>query len=491
MDFLDAADGSKTCSANGIRLHSFYSPEKEAERFADGIPCDFNPKYILITEPALSYCAPFLRRRFAHSVLCCTRFCADFSQTDNLWDKVFYSDSALGEALFSFMGDEGIASCLFASWKPSEKAFPKQSALAWNEIKAAVLKSRNVLCTRKHFAKRWAKNAVRLSLFAKNIYGIKSGTSPVVVCASGPSLFSSLEKIREYRDSFFLIAVSSALSPLVNAGIVPDLCVSTDGGFWAKMHLTFAEKKFHVPLAVPAEGACPGEAAANEKIVPLFYGDGIGDDILRGCGICGLRSQRNGTVSGTAAMLALSITSGNVFFCGLDLAPSKSFCHTQPNELEKTDSLCDGRLCTQETRLAPGGFTSRALDIYRSWFSAADFGGRLKRLSNHFDYKNTLGKIQDTDWEYFAERKETGIKPELYKQDIKPLCVCREEAVRRTIHEKIGSQEWISCALPSETVVLERSSGTQFEENAKQTIQSGMQNFYASLIKSVPDRGRI
>mgnify|MGYP004516284809 FL=1 len=84
------------------------------------------------------------------------------------------------------MGDEGIASCLFASWKPSEKAFPKQSALAWNEIKAAVLKSRNVLCTRKHFAKRWAKNAVRLSLFAKNIYGIKSGTSPVVVCASGP-----------------------------------------------------------------------------------------------------------------------------------------------------------------------------------------------------------------------------------------------------------------------------------------------------------------
>ncbi|MFC2602873.1 MAG: hypothetical protein ACFNX0_03045, partial [Treponema sp.] len=113
ITFSTAKNGSKTCSLNGIPLHSNYNPEREAQQFVHSVDMDFTPSFILITEPALSYCVMPLKERFPEAKICAVRYCNDFKSEDIMFDRVFYLNAPdygqrLERELFSYMGDEGI-----------------------------------------------------------------------------------------------------------------------------------------------------------------------------------------------------------------------------------------------------------------------------------------------------------------------------------------------------------------------------------------------
>jgi len=481
IEFIQNARGIKTCSADGIKLHSSYNPEVEAERFVQSIECPFFPEYILVTGPALSYCLPYLKKRFPQAKICAVRYCRAFDSDNEKFDRVFYSeDKNLCESLFNFMGEEGLSASLFISWQPSEKAFPAEYKSSWEEIRKAVVKSRDVLATREYFSKRWVKNCIRFCLFANETASIKAGTSPVLVCASGPSLKTSLPKIKELRNSFFLIAVSSALSPLIAYGIKPDLCISTDGGYWAKRHLTILNGGEKIPTAISAESAMYARGMEETPVLPLSYGDGICEAFLKSFSFEAIRAKRNGTVSGTAAELALSITSSSVFFCGLDLAPSSGFQHTQPNELENDACSKDTRTFTKETRLTPSTFNSPSLCIYRDWFAAQDFKGRLFRLSTGFAYKNSLGKIPDVNWNFFEDfvkkSSEHSLLPQISFRKFSMEKEARLKLIEKTLKENKGSAEWIREALPSLYIRDSRSGKDLLSNEIKEKMESFIEN---------------
>lgn len=487
IEYIEKNGSTVSVSVNGIKLHSTYSPEKEAQRFVDSLECSFSPAFVLITEPALSYTSAFLRERFPNSKLCCIRYTNFFSEYDSQWDKCFYyspSDGIpLSQHIYNYMGEEGISSCLFISWAPSDKVFSEQSDFAWKQIKEAILKSRTVLATMTYFAKRWTKNAIRFCLFAKKTAYIQKGDSPVIVCASGPSLKSSIPYLIKNRPNFFLLAVSSSVKPLLENNIIPDLILSTDGGYWAKQHLSFAMKNnYDIPVALPLEAACYGDIF-NQTIVPLSYGDGCGEALLNECKYTRTKAMRNGTVSGTAAKLAMDITRGNVFFCGLDLSPSKGFGHTQPNELEETNSLKDNRLTTKETRIVPGSFYSAPLNTYLDWFRSNDFGGRLFRLSDNFRFQNDLGKNLDVNWDFFEKNCHKKLsKPNFIFSEQKFDIAERKTFLKKVIENHITDKEWIKNILPSEYIVWERSKETENKIEAENKIQKKMQEFYGKLI---------
>ncbi|MBQ2481297.1 MAG: DUF115 domain-containing protein [Treponema sp.] len=491
IEFIQNARGIKTCSADGIKLHSAYNPEVEAERFVQSIECPFFPEYILVTGPALSYCLPYLKKRFPQAKICAVRYCHDFDSDNNKFSKVFYSeDKNLCESLFNFMGEEGLAAALFLSWQPSEKAFPDEYKSSWGEIKKAVLKSRDVLATREYFSQRWVKNCLRFCLFANETAFVKEGTSPILICASGPSLKTSLPKIKELRESFFLIAVSSALSPLLEFGIKPDLCISTDGGYWAKRHLSFCGGSIKIPTAISAESAIYAKQMEETPVIPLSYGGGICQTFLERFSFKSLRAKRNGSVSGTAAELALSLTSSSVFFCGLDLAPSKGFSHTQPNNLEKDGSLKDTRMRTKESRLTPSSFDSPALCIYRDWFASQDFGGRLYRLSAGYPYSNSLGKIRDVDWNFFEDfaKKIRGhsLLPQISVSKFEMKKEDRLTLIEEILTKESHSPEWIKEALPSLYITASRS-GKDF---MSQEIEEKMDKFIENVKRAALPGGK-
>lgn len=462
IQFSRSKSGGETCAVNGIRLHSAYDPEKEAQRFVAGLAPGFVPGLVVVTEPALSYCAPFLRRAFPGAALVAVRFTRRFDAYNHLWDKVLYHDEVI--QLLSAYGEDMVLATEFLSWQPSQRAFPREHSRCWQLIRNLVQTSRDILGTRAYFGKRWLKNSLSFCSRIQNPCAMGTGTAPALLVASGPSLESSLDPIKRHRDSLFVVALSSGLAPLLAAGIRPDLCVSTDGGYWAKKHI----ESCPVPLAIPAEAAVPA-VLLERAIVPLKYGDGPEAELLDICGIPSMRAFRNGTVSGTAMELALSVTTGPVFACGLDLSPQTGFQHCQPNRLEEGEAAGDFRLAPKETRLFPRQLPSRSLDIYAQWFAGQ--GRRLKdrfyRLAHSSHrFSNTLGEIRDIGWKDFEsilgglEEREG----KLSLPALRPVAIPEKSRRHRILLQALERyrsgrlpDHWISTLLPTEQALLGRS----------------------------------
>ena len=435
----------------------------------------FNPQYVLVTEPALSYCAQFFRKRFPAAVLCTVRYVPDFAETDKQWDIVFdagQSEVRLSDVLFDRLGEEGLCSALFASWQPSARAFPEKNAAVWREIKHAVDKGRDVLFTRSCFASRWIANAFFICKHMERARRIVKGSSPVVVAASGPSLKSALPYLAEFRPSYFLIAASSALSVLTAAGIIPDLCIATDGGFYAKAHLSPLSRFPHIPLALAQEASCSGTILSTCAIIPLSYGDGFAANLFAACGIPSMKIERNGTVSGSALDFARSITDGSVLLCGLDMAPASGLQHAQPNVLEEEEAASYMKTYPNETKNSASRFTSGALELYRKWFQSLP-KARVKnvyRFAHDYRFSNTLGAIADVDAAFFEQSlSQQRTLPRIADETL-PKKDAVQKAARDFLKLHAGSDAWLHEIFPAEYVSRQREPDAEKKESKAETL---------------------
>lgn len=497
-----ARDGSSICSTNGVQLHSAYNPIKEAQRFVSALVPPFEPAFVVITEPALSYTAQFLRQRFPQARLFAVRYCDDFNATDALWDGVFHAMSVphscedngatLKTSLYNALGEEGLFSTFFCAWQPSSRAFEKENDSAWHEIQDAVHLSRDVLATRTKFASRWVLNAFSLCARVNSGAVIQKGDAPIVVAASGASLASSLPYLEKRRGEYFLIALSSALSPLCHAGVQCDLCLTTDGGFYAGSHLSPYNRGVAAPLAVAAEGHCPGNVLEKAVVIPLVYDDGPSSQVVRRCvPPAVMTAERNGTVSGTALKLALRLTTGNVYFCGLDLSSGNGLQHCPPNVLENMAEAQDNRLCNMEVRMARSRFSSSSLEIYRKWFEAidADTARRVFRLScgtdasDVYHYNNTLGHIRDVSfnrfYQYLDEHAKCNAKHANGADYLPRFSPCalpsREERIRvaKDLVQKNGAtDDWLREVFPADCISILHAMDEKEKAKRKATLKA-------------------
>ena len=486
IHFEESKSGSLTCSLQGKYLHSKYNPVIEGERFAESLQADFSPLCVFILEPSLSYCAEYLKKRFPEAEICAVRFCRDFSESDAKWNHVFYIQDALplGENIFNKLGEEKLCSSLVADWNPSKQVFLEQNFLAWQEIKNAIVKSRSVITTRAYFSKRWFKNSI---IFASKISKpiiLEKGSQSILISASGPSLSSSLPFIKENRSSFFLIALSSSFMPLCKNGILPDIVISSDGGYWAKKHLAFSGSK-DTAFAIEAEGSLPKNILSQKQLLALCYDDGLEKDLLEAIGCPYMLSERNGTVAGTALAFAHSLTTGNIYICGFDQGPSPSFQHTQPNALENDNAKNDFRLKNSETRMTVSRFNSeQALEIYRNWFitNSPFFSKRVFRLSDDYKYEYTLGKIKEINWKDFKKiendskkTKEILIKSEKINLNEEE----RQYKIRMKIKALSESQKFKSEVFPMDSILIKR----ELSDEKKRRLESNLKEKIADFLK--------
>ena len=481
IEFLKAKNNSPTCRINGILLHSAYNPEAEAKKFVDSMqPISFNPKYILIIEPALSYAIPFLKEKFPETKICAVRFSKDFQKYDNLFSKTFYysenTEKLFEKELNDFLGEDGILYTSFLQWTPTTKIFESESTKVWNIIKNCINLSQSVLNTKAYFSKRWIKNSFNLIKNISKTAAIQKGSSDIVICASGTSLKNSISDLKRIRNDIFLIAVSSALSVLIKNNIKPDLVISTDGGFWAKKHLKALLKNTDIPLAVSAESNVPKKVFKNTAIIPLHYPDGTGSFLLEKLQIPYINAERNGTVSGTAEKLALSITTGNVYFLGLDLNAGIGLQHTDPNELEMENSTTDSRISSKESRISKSRFNSNSLKVYENWFSMQneEISKRVFRLSRNFKYQNKLGTIKDID---FSEVK---INSKALLPQIKQIQMS-SKAVNFELKNLLENENFLSECFPVEYLMYSREA----DETQKQAKYEEICKKASSFINSI------
>jgi len=363
----------------GVAIHSRYDPAREAERFVAALDAPPEPRFVVVTEPGDSWLAAPLRTRFPRASLIALRYTPDvFRDSDCRWDFVWRpGESSPAAFLLRHVQDDDIPLTVFAAWKPSDRAWPGEARAVWEGIAESVRVAGSVMRTRTGFGPRWLANLFSGPALADRPSSLDPFSYPVILAAAGPSLerWLPLDGSR-----FFTIAVSAAVGAIAAAGESPDLCVATDGGFWARAHLDRAPGG--MPIAIPPEAALPRRAAAENPIVFLSYGSPLERELFERCGIRPLPARRNGTVAGTACELAFSLSPAHVYACGLDLAPSSSYSHARPNAFDASTDAATDRLQPLATELARQNAESGALSVYADWFASRDAGfkSRLFRL---------------------------------------------------------------------------------------------------------------
>jgi hypothetical protein len=291
--------------------------------------------------------------------------------------------------------------------------------------------------TLKQFGRRWFRNFFRnLGIIQTTVYPAPL-SRPLIITGAGPSLEESLPRIREAREKAFILAVSSSAPALFHGGVKADMVISTDGGFWALLHLYECfrgggEEKFC--LAASLSAALPSQCAE----IPLLV---LSDNslwqnlILTELGIPFMGQAQRGTVTAAALDLAFSLTTGKVFIAGLDLANRDIQSHARPYSFDRLWNEKASRLnpvysqsFSRSRALSAGG----SHGIYAAWFKRqlALWPNRLHSLSpqNNVVFKghtpDEADPFQDfppsfTRGDYFPSR--TAVGP-LKKNPVKILC---------------------------------------------------------------------
>lgn len=409
IQFFNSKNGQLSCSADGRYLHSSFNPQVEATRFVESVQCMYEPSAVVVTGACLPWCAEPLRKRFPKAKLIAVQFDSCFHEYDDNWDSVFYISnskqaSLFGSELFNSLGEENLMITQFLSWKPSESVWQELCRISWEAIKSCMEKAQAVLTTRNHFNLAWFKHTVHNLSRIKSFAKAQKTDMPILVTASGPSLTKALPFIRDNRASFRLMAASSSLSTLLANDIIPDCCISTDGGYYATRHLraySIDSRLENVPLIISGESAVPDTILNHIPCILITYGDGIETVLAEQINVPSVHGLRNGTVSGTAAALASTLTTGPVYMCGLDLAPGKGFQHAEPNENDVPLFTGQSRIRTLETAQASSRYAGGSLTLYREWFATQNesFTNRIFRIVSESDCLEPLGSMKDIQFE--------------------------------------------------------------------------------------------
>ena len=457
-----AKNGEDTVSADGHFLHSNYAPSKEADRFVQNLNLPYNPEYIIISEPALSYTADFLRQKYPDAKIGAIRYVSDFSIYNSRFDFVlnYFEHTDFETYLENAFTEEQLLKAFFTPWQPSAQVFSEADKIVWTSIKAALQRAKTLLITRQYFEKKWFLNSCNFIRHVSKAVSLKEPVNKdTLIISSGPSLIPFLDFIREHQNKFFIICLSSAISVCLENQITPDLCMTTDGGYWAGEHLKPLEK-FNLPLAMPAEGFCPKDLLSRLSILPLNYGDGISSELLKAYKLEAVSAVRNGTVSGTALLFASAHCTKNIYLCGLDMAGQTGFQHAQPNQLEMNSAIKDTRINTKQSRLTISEYNSGSLEIYKNWFcnNPLELKNRnVYRLIQKENRKNSLGWIKDIDLNQFTE--ETKDIPDSEKIKIEPIDVSKKyDDILKLFSDNSKTEEWKKQLFPLDYVLLSHNA---------------------------------
>ena len=417
FDFFTSKKGSLTFTYNGNLIHSSYDPLKEAEKYINIHLKDIKtrPPVFLIVYPGLNYIYDILSVKYSSS-----RFVVIHSSED-IFSRISskYSDNASvwhpgkKQDLTAFLRNEireiELKGLQILNWAPVSSALKEACSFIDSSVSGIIREYNGNINTLNYFGKRYFKNVIKNVLSLKRTVSFSKTEKPVVITSSGPSLEKSADFIRKNRKSIFLLSLSSSLTFLLENNIEPDLFLTTDPGFYSSYH-TKKINNSAVPAAVPLTSY---HFNFNDKPFFLLNQNTLHEKLLLRSFPLKMHSVlQNGTVSGTALDLALSLTDYPVFYAGLDFCSSDIKSHCSPDEFSIPEIAGSTRLNSYLDKLYSKfsdfytyktGFnnnkTSIQLKTYSSWFDNLKSERDIYRINSteiHINSFKTLN-IKEAD----------------------------------------------------------------------------------------------
>ncbi len=400
LSFTKSKNNQKICLWNRQFIHSSYNPTIEAERFVKTLSFSSEPRYIIFIAPFGGHSYSFLKKRFPNARFIAIEFFDHKAFREIPWDFYFTGTSSkLGNELFKIIGEEGSLFTEVIIWPTSERLFPEECQKTLEILRIFFNTSRDVLGTRLFFTKKWNTNTFRNIKYAKKIIPAFRIEKPVCIIASGPSLTKTIDFLQKHKDRMFLIALSSSMPVLSKYKIEPNVCFTTDGGFWAKMHLEKYGEQFKNTIFIASlEAALPYSILQKNLLHFIDYGDGFSHQIIKKTLLSSQKALRCGTVSGTALNFSQNTNQEAIFFLGLDLAHTKNYPHSQPNALENYNAPHDSRLKPKEDRITKAAYNGNgSLALYENWFKNIHASkNKIYRIkAENKDFSNSFPAIKD------------------------------------------------------------------------------------------------
>ena len=389
---------------NGIHLHSMYDPRKEALRFIENNLIGEYPDTVIILGEGLGYITEELKKRYKRAKIISVFFAHEvFNACICRADASWYPETEI--SLFDFISsniaDFDLAGLRLLIWEPSFSAFPRISSSARDTVSQIIREFSGNIVTTAAFGKRWITNTFVNFLHIQNFHSIKAGAIPLVIAASGPTLYKSIPLLKKLKNTIQIWALPSSLSALLAENIVPELVILTDPGYYSTLHISPARDIEKMKIAMPLS-ATAGAWKASAQICLLSQSTIFETELIHSLHLPSLTIRPNGTVAGTPIEIALAIHAPTIF-AGLDLCFQDIEDHIRPHAFDVLIDQKSFRLRPHYTQkferlaslVAPDSKIANGIPIsmktYAGWFS------RIFSTGSHRVYRINPSSIEILD----------------------------------------------------------------------------------------------
>ena len=380
-----------------ILLHSMYDPKKEAYMLAKEIENKDNLDLVFIIGGGAGYLIQAVREIKYDVKIALVEPSLSFFNTmiNSFYLAKIFSD----KNTFFFIGEDeikDIETFISVSTTKSVQILATRSYLNiyGNDISTLqkyildiVDKKTININTLTRFEKVWAYNIAGNVLSILFNYGINKffdlySDMPAVIISAGPSLEKNIDKLHEMKKRAVLIAVDTAVKPLISHGIEPHFIVTIDPQKKNAKYLRFINTKTSVLIS---ESSIDGEVLDNYN-GRIYFIDSVFPLAKYFMSFLGERGDINmgGSVSTAAFDLAIKFGCKKIIMIGLDLSFPNHQTHikgsyheedffTQISKLDSYDSriykvLVSGNLVKEKNIYGDDVFIDSRFQMYRNWY---------------------------------------------------------------------------------------------------------------------------
>lgn len=219
---------------------------------------------------------------------------------------------------------------------------------------------------------------------------------PGILVSAGPSLNKNIKELKRAKGKAFIIAVDTAIKPLLSEGIIPDMFAVVDG----RKPLSLVEKE--EAKEIPLLGTLSASSAVLKYHTGMkfFYNEGyaVSDHILLKQDMDFGSVETGGSVATTAFSLLYKIGLPCIILVGQDLAYTGDKSHadgTFADVMKKEDTK---NYITVEGNTEEKVPTTEILKLYLKWFG--DYIAAAKKYDPNFRVINATeggAKIEHTE----------------------------------------------------------------------------------------------
>ncbi len=333
ITLTSSRSGLPTVEVGGVPYHSPYDPEREAAKFYSGLPLE-GADVVVHFGWGLGYGASFLRERLGPDARVFILepdedlydlFRREGAGRDQLDDPRFRF--VVGSQVGQFVDDWGMAGCrdtdkvLWVVWPRSLERHSELAEALQQEFNTRLRDRAANLLTHFENGRTYFENAVRNFCFAGDpvaggLFGNFEGV-PLVLVSAGPSLDRNVRQLAGIDQRCFILAVDTALRPLLAAGIEPHAVMIADPSRLNAQHILGAMPRETYLIAEQAVDPSALKAAARrfQFSVGVFP-----DGLYREFGLDRTVLTVWGSVATAVLDLACRIGADPVIFVGQDFA---------------------------------------------------------------------------------------------------------------------------------------------------------------------------